>query len=120
MKKLLLLPVLITCLSGCVPAALVVGATAGGAIVYDKRSMPMQVKDRNISQFIHNRISEDARFNDTAHVSVATFNQIVLLVGQTQTQELKDAIYNLATNTKYVIQLSLVRLRRPVLPVTLI
>ncbi len=89
MKFLLASLAVLISLSGCIPAAVVVGATAGGAILYENRSVSAQLHDRDISQIAKNRIGAAKNLRDS-HIEVATFNGIVLMVGQTPSAELRD------------------------------
>jgi len=106
MKKvtyLIAIGCLVSSLSGCLPAAaLVVGATAGGAIVYDKRPAKVMVRDREISDQAQEAINEDSILRGRAHIAIATFNYVVLMVGQAETPELRDRAYNLVSRVKYV------------------
>jgi len=89
-KKLLIVAALIIPLSGCIPAAFVVGAAAGGAIIYDKRPMKTMLHDRSIAQTAQNLIDKDKQLHDHSHISIAAFNGIVLMVGQAATPELRQ------------------------------
>lgn len=93
---------LILGLSSCIPAALVIGATIGGAVVYDKRSMKTIVQDRDAAQAASNALSASPELKKGTHISVATFHHILLLVGQTTTEEQRDIAYQLASKTKYI------------------
>ncbi len=77
-------------LTGCVPAALVVGAAAGGAAVYDRRTIKEAYIDRQITRRCLFAIRNTQELKGKSHISVATENRIVLLVGQVQTPELKQ------------------------------
>lgn len=88
-------------LSSCIPAAIVVGATAGGAIIYDHRSMSTMVQDRDSAQIAMNRISASPQLQGT-HIVVATFDHIMLLVGQTPTDEQRQTAYQLVSNIRNI------------------
>jgi len=90
MKKILLIIALSLCLEACIPAALVVGATAGGAIIYDQRNVSTMLDDKDIAYRAQGRLNQDTELQKTAHLSIATFNHNVLLVGQAPTNELKS------------------------------
>ena len=93
--SVVLLPFL---LSACVPTAFVAGAAAGGAVLYDQRNMQTMVKDRDITFRLQNKIDE-AMLNygkGKTHVSVATFNRNVLLVGQVTDNAMHDEALKLA------------------------
>jgi len=102
LKKLIILLCICIPLSGCVASALVVGATAGGAIVYDKRSFKTMNQDRHATQYAQNYMDHSKALRGRSHISVATFNHIMLLVGQAQTAKLRNTAFNLASKIKGV------------------
>ena len=96
MKKILTLALVLICLNGCVPAVLVaVGATAGGAIVYDKRSFSTMKSDQHATHVAQYWINSDTELKGHSHINVSVFNQIALLVGQAQTQQLRERAYKI-------------------------
>ena len=97
MLRALALLFLVFNLSGCVIGAFVVGAAAGGAIIYDKRSVKEQLSDRKISELSEQRIDKDKELAEKSHISIATFHRVVLMVGQVQTPELKDRAYEIVS-----------------------
>ncbi len=105
MKRLIILLAMLFPLTGCVPAVIVagtaVGATIGGAIIYDKRSLKTQMHDRDASQTAQNLINHDRKLRDRSHISVATYNHIGLMVGQAQTPALRKRAFQLVSKIKY-------------------
>ncbi|PHQ80873.1 MAG: phospholipid-binding protein [Coxiella sp. (in: Bacteria)] len=102
-RKLLLVATLPLLLNGCVGAALLAGASAstvGGKMAMDNRSFHQQFSDRDISDHVHDALFYDNQLNGRSHINVATYNGIVLLVGQTQTPELKERATEIAKATK--------------------
>lgn len=97
MKKILSLVVLaLFCLNGCVPAILVaVGATAGGAIVYDKRSFSTMKSDQHATHVAQYWIDSDQELKGHSHISVSVFNHVALLAGQAQTEQLRERAYKI-------------------------
>lgn len=77
-------------LNGCVAAAVVGGATAGGAVVYDKRSFKTINQDRHAAERGQTIIDHSKILKGRSHISIAVFNRILLMVGQAQTPELRD------------------------------
>lgn len=113
--KIIAASLFITSLSSCVPAALVVGATAGGAVVYDKRSLSTMVEDRDSAQGATNLIAASPELKKDAHISVATFHHIMLLVGQVATDEQRQTAYRLASGVKYVSRVyNEISVRKPI------
>lgn len=82
-------------LQGCWPAAFVAGA-ATGIVVYDHRPAKVIASDKNVSIKIQGRLNGDEELLRDAHVTVATFNRIVLLVGQAPDEELRSRAEGLA------------------------
>lgn len=96
-----LLPIVIPgvlMLSGCVPAALVVGATAGGAVVYDNRPLKQMNSDHRANQIARYHLDKNKTIDKKCHISVTTYYGIMLLVGQAPTAELKQQAYDLVKN----------------------
>lgn len=76
-------------LNACVPAAFVAGATAGGAVIYENRPIKTIWLDRDITNRAQYRIGTDKELRNRTNISVATFNHIILLVGQVPTEQLR-------------------------------
>lgn len=85
-------------LSSCVA---VVAGVAAGVIVYDKRSVSVLEHDARIFHVVHKALVTDPRFHDS-RVVVISFNQVVLLVGQTPAASLKVLAEKVAQNTANV------------------
>ncbi|STX52920.1 lipoproteins [Legionella busanensis] len=85
----------------CSCVAAVVAGAAAGVIVYDRRSLKSIESDLRIFHLIHKAIIEDSRFN-SSHINVVSFNQIVLLVGQTSNPSLRINAEKLAQNAPAV------------------
>lgn len=87
---------LVTCVStGCVPAAFVAGASIG-LVVYDQRSPKTIVVDKNIALVVQERLNADRELRTSGHVTVAMFNGVMLLIGQTPTEELRGRAEDIA------------------------
>lgn len=97
MKKIILIFFTISTLflSGCLPAVFVAGATAGGVVVQDRRSFQTILQDKKITCQSLMRLNSDKRLKDQSHISVTTFNRIVLLVGEANTPEIRACAYEL-------------------------
>lgn len=103
--KISCLSLTLSCLSGCIPAAIVIGATAGGAIIYDKRTMKTMMQDRESAHAATTLIAMSPALKDNTHIVVAVFNHILLLVGQTKTNEQRTIAYKLVQEVKYVTRI---------------
>ena len=82
-------------LSSCLPLAFIAGATIGGAVIYDKRSVKTIATDHNIAQHIRQKINSDPDFKGS-YIDITSFNGIVLLVGQVAGDDLKDKANQIA------------------------
>lgn len=91
-KNFFLPLVVLFTLEGCLPAVFVAGATAGGAVIYDSRSMKVMAHDQDIDTKARDIINDDVDLKFKSHLSVTTFNQIALAVGQTPTPDLRDRL----------------------------
>ena len=90
-------------LQGCFP--LVAGGTAAATMMaVDRRTSGAYVEDEGIEWRTRNRLRE--RFGDSANISVTSFNRIVLLTGQVQSEALKNEAAQIAAqveNIRHVI-----------------
>lgn len=102
MKKLVIFLCFPLFLSGCIPAALVIGATVGGAVIYDKRSMRTIVQDKDAASRAISYINAAPTLKKNTHIIVAVFNHIMLLAGQTQTPEQRETAYQLASKVRNI------------------
>jgi len=90
---------LATPLSGCLPLV-AAGAASVALVATDRRSAGAQLDDAAIE----GRISGEAgsRYGDKAHVSVTSYNGIVLLTGEVPDEAARDATATLARSTDRV------------------
>lgn len=84
MKKLICLSILSPCLlSGCMTTAVVAGATAGGSVIYDQRSVSTQVKDQELRMLVLRNFHRNPELNNNSHLNASVFNGTLLLTGET-------------------------------------
>ena len=93
-KKIILLVCLLASLSSCIPAAFVVGATVGGVVIYDRRTISTMLQDREIANRAQATLDAAPQLRGT-HIVVTSFNHIVLIVGQTPAPEQRALAENL-------------------------
>lgn len=86
-------------LTGCV-AAFVIGTTVG-LVVYDHRNLSTLQSDARIFHVINKTIVKDPRFQGS-RIQVSSFNEVVLLVGQTPSAFLKQTAEQIAQETTEV------------------
>lgn len=95
-------------ISGCAPAvvggAAVSGAVTGAVMSQDRRSTGTIVDDQGIEFNIGSRIGEDAELVDRVHVSVTSYNYVVLLTGEAADEQLRERIYRYAQQANHVRQ----------------
>lgn len=94
MKKLLIPAVLISSLlvESCAPVA-VVGVTAAGVLIaHNRRSVGAFIDDQAIELKIRKFIMQNKEMWDTSHISVVSFNGVVLLVGQSPRKVFKQEL----------------------------
>lgn len=77
--------------AGCVAPVLVAGAAAGAAMATDKRTTGAVLDDQSIELKAGGEINADDTLKD-AHISITSYNRIVLLTGQVPAQELRDRV----------------------------
>lgn len=94
MLVLLLLGLLSSCMIGVV-------AAATGLVVYDRRTVAMIERDARIFHLVHTEIVKNQRF-EGSHIGVTSFNQVVLLSGQTPQASLRVLAEKIAQKTPKV------------------
>lgn len=98
-KRLLILSLFASMtLTGCVPALVVAGATAGGAILYDNRSFSQMNADANSTHAARTHIASDPTLQNDAHINVSVYNGIMLLTGEAPTPELRQEALSLVSD----------------------
>lgn len=93
MKKLAFLFILATLLPGCVVPVIVGAATAGGAVIYDKRDFKTMGEDQQAYQNAQELLNTNKDLKNS-HVVVAVFYNTALLVGQTPSPALRQEAYD--------------------------
>lgn len=92
-NKAIALVLLSTLLTSCI--AVVVAGAAGGMVVYDRRSVVVMESDARIFYKARTTIVSDPRFRD-ARIVVTSFNEVVLLTGQTPSGALRQLAESMA------------------------
>lgn len=88
-------------LQGC--AALVVGGAATTAVVaHDRRTTGTVVEDQAIELKVYDRLGQNQGFKDNSKINVTSYNKVVLLTGQANSQELKRQAEELASSVEQV------------------
>lgn len=88
-------------LQGCAPAV-VGGAAATAAVAHDRRTLGTVIEDQNIEFKVLNAVYEQGEIYERSHIDVTSFNGVVLITGQTPTQQMKQRVSELARNVTKV------------------
>lgn len=102
MKRVLSLVIVALLLQGCI---FVVGAAIGAAAatgVYDHRQMSYTLRDMKTANQIVKRIRANPDMRDNCHIEVTVFNGVVLLSGQTPTDEWRQQAGEIAKSADNV------------------
>lgn len=89
-------------LPGCAGGLIVAGAATGVAVAYDRRTAGTVVEDQNIEIKVARAIRKDEQLSKSAHISVTSYNNVVLLTGQAPSQHLRDRATALARQVEKV------------------
>ena len=88
LRLLILLAFLMPALQSCVPLLIGAGVGAGVMMSDDRRSSATMLEDQTIEIKAKNRLSEKHGNDHT--ISITSFNRVVLLTGQTPSEEMKQ------------------------------
>jgi osmotically-inducible protein OsmY len=93
----------VSCLQGCIAAgALAVGGATGVAIAADHRSYHTMKQDNYTAHYIRQQISQNACLASSSHIVVVSYNNVVLLAGETTTPEFRDQVVQIAQGSPNV------------------
>jgi osmotically-inducible protein OsmY len=95
-------------LTSCVAAAVVTGVTAGAAgssITEDSRSFHTMQDDHDAGSFAQTWIDRDETLDNHSHITVQVYNHVALIVGQADTDALKDRAYTIVSRTPSIKQI---------------
>lgn len=84
-------------LPGCVPL-LVTGAATGASMVHDQRSAGAVIDDQGIEIKAATSLRTDAQLREEAHLSVTSYNGIVLVTGEAPTADLRERATDIVRN----------------------
>jgi len=73
--------------SGCAPPVIFAGAAAGATVASDERTAGTVVEDQAIEIKAARAIGADPTLADQVHVSVTSYNNVVLLTGQAPSKQ---------------------------------
>lgn len=90
-KFILLLILPLVLLQGCA-TAVVTGGAAGAALVHDRRSTGAVIDDQGIEFKASYALFQDKEIYDQSHINITSYNGIVLITGETLTEDLKRKV----------------------------
>lgn len=90
-QNLIILLISFLLLQGCA-TAVVTGAATGASLAYDRRTAGTVIDDQGIEFKASLAIYEDKEIFNQSHINVTSYNGIVLLTGETLTEELKQKV----------------------------
>ncbi len=101
MKKigLLLIPIIPTlALQGCASGVVAAGSAAGATVASDTRTVSTIADDVSIDYHAHEALVADKTLNTEAHIVAASYNHVLLLIGEAPTEQLKSRAEDLVKN----------------------
>jgi osmotically-inducible protein OsmY len=88
-------------LQGC--AALVVGGAATTAVVaHDRRTTGTVVEDQSMESKFYDRLSQTPALQDSRNIKVTSYNKVVLLTGQAQSDAVRRQAEEVASQVEQV------------------
>lgn len=94
-KEIIAIAITTSLLTACLPAAFLAGATAGGSIIADRRTVGTIMQDQKITYKALIQLNSEPQLKNEAHLSVTSFNGVVLILGQAPSRALKKRAYEL-------------------------
>ena len=96
-KKIFLISLIPLMLSGCAAAVIGAGAAAGttAAVAHDRRTTGTFIEDQNIELKAAKSFYSDKEINDSSHLNVTSYNLVVLITGETPSEDIRNRIVNI-------------------------
>jgi osmotically-inducible protein OsmY len=101
MRKIFILSTILISLLSTSCAPVIVAGVAGGAILYDTRSLATIYQDEEITHQVMGNLKQSEELTNS-QLDVATLDHTVLLVGRTENKNLKSLAYQIASKTNNV------------------
>jgi|TARA_B110000046_G_scaffold43829_1_gene48823 osmotically-inducible protein OsmY len=89
---IVLIPLLL--LQGCA-TAIITGAATGVSIVHDRRTTGAVIDDQGVEFKAALAIFNNKDIYEQSHINVTSYNGIILITGETLTEQLKQQVYDL-------------------------
>ena len=98
---LVFIMVVVTLIQGCA-GAVVAGAAGGASAVYDRRTMGTIIEDESIEWKAQSNLLKNKEVSKHAHISVTSYNNVVLLSGQAESATLRKQVVELVRTIEKV------------------
>ena len=106
-KKLIFISLIPLLLSGCATAVVGVGAAAGttATIAHDRRTTGTFIEDQAIELKAVKSFFFDKEINDSSHINVTSYNTVVLITGESPSEDIRNRIINIVRDIPKVTHL---------------
>ena len=96
-KKIFLISLIPLLLSGCTAAVIGAGAAAGttAAVAHDRRTTGTFIEDQSIELKASKSFYSDKEIYDSSHLNVTSYNLVVLITGETPSEDIRNRIVNI-------------------------
>lgn len=103
-KQLFLISLLLLLLTGCAAAVIGAGAAVGttATVAHDRRTTGTFIEDQAIELKAVKSYFFDKEINDSSHINVTSYNTVVLITGETPSEDLRQRIVNIVKNIQKV------------------
>lgn len=99
--SLLALIAALALLNGCAPLV-VGGAATGAAVAHDRRTPGTVIEDQTIEFKAYSALRKAEDLYSQSHINVTSYNMIVLLSGETPTEQYKQRAYEIVSDVDRV------------------
>lgn len=96
-NKLILISLIPILLSGCTAAVVGAGAVAGttASVAHDRRTTGTFIEDQAIELKAIKSFFSDKEIHDSSHINVTSYNTVVLITGETPSEDIRQRIVNI-------------------------
>ncbi|MEE9160746.1 MAG: BON domain-containing protein [Gammaproteobacteria bacterium] len=104
-KKLTLISLLPILLSGCAATVVGAGVAAGttATVAHDRRTTGTFIEDQAIELKAIKSFFSDKEINDSSHINVTSYNTVVLITGETPSEDIRQRIVNIVKTIPKVV-----------------
>jgi osmotically-inducible protein OsmY len=104
-NKLILISLIPILLSGCTAAVVGAGAVAGttASVAHDRRTTGTFIEDQAIELKAIKSFFSDKEIHDSSHINVTSYNTVVLITGETPSEDIRQRIVNIVKTIPKVV-----------------